>query len=133
MKKALNFFEAKIVYENDTIPQVFLDISKKINNGVGKIFYDASIRMKLEFAGEAWEKCIDNSKVMLLDEDKEVLKSLGKLLGSTDISGQVNQLNLVNTFLDEQIRDADELSKKNEKMYKKLGIIVGLAVVIVLA
>ena len=31
MKKALNIFEAKIIYENDTIPQVFLDISRKIN------------------------------------------------------------------------------------------------------
>ena len=133
MKKALNIFEAKIIYENDTIPQVFLDISRKINNSVGKIFYYASNRMKLEFAGEAWEKSIDSSKVMLLEEDKEALKSLGKLLGSTDISGQVNQLKLVNIFLDEQIRDAATSREKNEKMYKKLGIIVGLAVVIVLA
>lgn len=133
MKRALSIFEAKIVYENDTIPQVFRDISKKIDNNVGKIFYDASRRMKLEFAGEAWEKSIDNSKIMLLEDDKEALKSLGKLLGSTDISGQINQLKLVNTFLDEQIRDAVELKEKNEKMYKKLGIIVGLAVVIVLA
>ena len=70
---------------------------------------------------------------MLLEEDKEALKSLGKLLGSTDISGQVNQLKLVNIFLDEQIRDAATSREKNEKMYKKLGIIVGLAVVIVLA
>lgn len=133
IKRALNIFEAKIIYANETIPEVFFEISKKINNDVGKLFFEASRRMRLEFAGEAWEKCIDNSKLMLLNEDKEALKSLGKLLGSTDISGQINQLNLVNTFLDEQIKDAVESKGKNEKMYKKLGIIVGLAVVIVLA
>ena len=133
MKKALNIFEAKIIYENDTIPQIFLEISRKINNVVGSIFYDASNRMKLEFAGEAWERSIDDSKIMLLEDDKEALKSLGKLLGSTDVSGQISQLKLVNSFLDEQIRDATMSKEKNEKIYKKLGIIVGLAVVVVLA
>lgn len=133
IKKALNIFEAKIIYTNETIPEVFLEISKKMNNEVGKLFYEASRRMKLEFAGEAWEKTIDGTGIILLNEDKEALKSLGKLLGSTDISGQINHLKLVNSFLDEQINDAVESRQKNEKMYKKLGIIIGLAVVIVLA
>ena len=133
IKKALNMFEAKILYTKDPIPDVFLEISKKIGGDVGKLFFSASKRMQLEFAGEAWEKCVDNSSLMLTQDDKDALKSLGKLLGNTDIDGQVNQLNLVNVFLDEQIKEAMESRSKNETMYKKLGIIVGLAVVIVLA
>ena len=43
-----------------------------------------------------------------------------------------NMLHLVNNFLDEQINEANLAREKNEKMYKKLGVIVGLAVVIVL-
>ncbi len=88
--------------------------------------------MNIEFAGEAWEKCVDESNLSLNNEDKEALKSLAKLLGNTDINGQLSQINLVNNFLDEQIKDATEAKLKNEKLYKKLGIIVGLAVVIVL-
>ncbi len=132
IKKALNIFETKIMYTYEPIPDVFLEIAKKIKGDVGKLFFEVSKQMQLDFAGEAWEKCINNSNLMLLEEDKEALKSLGKLLGNTDIEGQISQVRLVNTFLDEQIKDATESRNKNEKMYKKLGVIVGIAVVIVL-
>ncbi len=132
IKKALNIFEAKIVYMNEQIPDIFLDISKKIQGDVGKMFYAANKQMQIEFAGEAWEKAIDNSGLMLLEDDKEALKSLSKMLGNTDVDGQISQLKLVNIFIDQQIKDAIDKRNKNEKMYKKLGVIVGLAVVIVL-
>ena len=125
IKKALNIFETKIMYTYEPIPDVFLEISKKIKG-------DASRNMSLDFAGDAWEKSLNNSNIMLLEDDKEALRSLGKLLGSTDIDGQLSQIRLVNGFLNEQIKEAIEQKDKNETMYKKLGIIVGLAVVIVL-
>ncbi len=132
IKKALNIFETKIMYTYEPIPDVFLEISKKIKGDVGKLFWDASRNMALDFAGDAWEKSLNNSNIMLLEDDKEALRSLGKLLGSTDIDGQLSQIRLVNGFLNEQIKEAIEQKDKNETMYKKLGIIVGLAVVIVL-
>ena len=132
IKKALNIFETKIMYTYEPIPDVFLEISKKIKGDVGKLFGDASRNMSLDFAGDAWEKSLNNSNIMLLEDDKEALRSLGKLLGSTDIDGQLSQIRLVNGFLNEQIKEAIEQKNKNETMYKKLGIIVGLAVVIVL-
>lgn len=132
IKKGLKILETKVTYTYEQLPYIFLDISHKINGPVGKLFSDTGTRMQLEFAGEAWEKCIDDSRIYLNYEDKEALKSLGKLLGKTDIQGQLNQISLVNNFLDEQIKEAVESKEKNEKMYKKLGVIVGLAVVIVL-
>ena len=131
-KNALNMFKTKIKFTYEPIPDVFLEISKKIKGDVGKLFWDASRNMSLDFAGDAWEKSLNNSNIMLLEDDKEALRSLGKLLGSTDIDGQLSQIRLVNGFLNEQIKEAIEQKDKNETMYKKLGIIVGLAVVIVL-
>lgn len=88
--------------------------------------------MEVEFAGDAWEKSIDESKIMLKNEDKDALKSLSKLLGSTSMQGQIQQLHLVNSFLDEQIKEASIAKDKNAMLYRKLGIIVGLVIVIVL-
>lgn len=120
IKKALNIFEAKITYTYEELPDIFLEISKKIKGDVGELFFDARKNMELDFAGEAWEKSINNSNIVLLEEDKEALKSLGKLLGKTDIEGQISQVRLVNIFLDEQIKGATESRNKNEVMYKKL-------------
>lgn len=50
----------------------------------------------------------------------------------TDAEGQLSQIEITEGFLEEQIRQAQEEKNKNEKLYKKLGITIGLAIVIVL-
>ena len=39
---------------------------------------------------------------------------------------------MTENFLDEQIRQAQEEKNKNEKLYKKLGMSIGMAIVIIL-
>ena len=68
----------------------------------------------------------------LNQEDINIIKGLGKQLGKTDVEGQVSEIALTNEFLDIQIKDAEEQCKKNEKMYKTLGTIIGIAIVIIL-
>ncbi len=131
MKKSLKILEAKITYTYDMLQDLFFDIADKVKGPVGLIFKKTGYRMDVEFAGEAWENTIDECD-FFTKEDKEALKSLGKLLGSTDMSGQLNQINLVNCFLDEQIKEATVLKEKNTAMYRKLGVIVGLGITIVL-
>ena len=131
MKKAIKILEAKITYTYGMLPDLFLEISEKINGPVGIVFRKAGLKMEVEFAGEAWENSIDECD-SFTREDKDALKSLGKLLGSTDINGQLKQLNLVNCFLDEQIKEATLLKDKNTALYRKLGVIVGLGIMIVL-
>ena len=53
--------------------------------------------------------------------------------GITDSDGQLSQIEVTENFLDEQIRQAQEEKNKNEKLYKKLGMSIGMAIVIILA
>lgn len=52
--------------------------------------------------------------------------------GITDSEGQLSQIEVTESFLDEQIRQAQEEKNKNEKLYKKLGMSIGMAIVIIL-
>ena len=54
------------------------------------------------------------------------------MLGKTDIDGQVSEINQFLSLLEGQIVIAEEEKNKNSKMYKSLGTIVGLGIVIVL-
>lgn len=83
-------------------------------------------------AGEAWDKAIDETILNLNKEDKEVLKYLGKLLGKTDTTGQINEIDLTSSFIDKQIEEAEMEMKKNGKMYKTLGIVTGVLIIIIL-
>lgn len=134
LKNALNMFEVKINFSFETIPEIFKEISDKFGGIVAKIFSGTVKYINEEnlLAGEAWEKSVELNGYSLKKEDINSIKSLGKMLGRTDIDGQVSQIELVNSFLEKQINDAVDSKNKNEKMYKKLGVIVGLVLVIVL-
>lgn len=135
IKEALNIFEIKINFSFETIPDIFQEIYQKIGGQAGKIFKDTAeyINNNEMLAGDAWELSVNSNTGVLNEEDLQVIKTLGKLLGKTDIEGQVNQIKLVKEFIDTQLDQATVDRNKNEKMYKKLGAIIGLMLVIVLA
>ena len=132
MRKALNFFEEKIKFTYEPIPDVFNEISHKMNHNISEIFEKSSKKMENESAGVAWEEAVDNSDTNFSKEDIEIIKGLAKMLGRTDIDGQVSEIRLTSKFLDVQIKEAENEKNKNEKLYKTLGVTVGLAIVIVL-
>lgn len=132
MKSALNIFATKIKFTYEPIPNVFLEISNKIGGNVGQIFARASSRMKEESAGEAWINAFSDIKNNLLEEDITILKNLGRLLGQTDVEGQVSEIEVVIQFLDTQLENARQEKLKNEKMYRTLGIVSGLTIAIIL-
>ena len=88
--------------------------------------------MENENISTAWENAIEESVTNLKKEDKEILKSLGKLLGRTDVEGQMGQIETTESLLENQIKEALEEKLKNEKLYSRLGTTIGLAIVILL-
>ena len=132
MRKALNFFEEKIKFTYEPIPDVFEEISGKVKENIGEIFHNSSKLMENESAGVSWENAVDHSNNNFTKEDKDIIKGLAKMLGKTDIDGQVSEIRLTCKFIDVQIKDAEKEKTKNEKLYKTLGATVGLALVIIL-
>ena len=132
MKNALNMLETKIKYTYEALPEIFEEISKQITGEIGQIFRNSAKKMQVKSAGDAWNESIDLANTNMNIEDKAILKTLGKLLGKTDAEGQISEIKLVSNFLDTQMKAAERERNKNEKMYKTLGGIVGLTIVIIL-
>ena len=131
-KNALNMFKTKIKFTYEPLPEIFRQISGAIKPNIGSIFKIASYNMNFFSAGDAWNKAIDTDILHINLEDKNVLKNLSKLLGATDLEGQLSQIEMTSNFLDEQIKKAEKEREKNESMYRKLGMIIGLGIVIIL-
>lgn len=131
-KNALSIFKSKINFTYEPIPEIFDQISESMESNISGIFRKASYNMNFKSAGEAWNTAMETDILNLNAEDKTILKNLGKLLGKTDLKGQLNQIELTSSFLDNQIKKAETERAKNEKLYRTLGMVLGLAIVIIL-
>ena len=92
----------------------------------------ASDNMQKNLASDAWIEAINQSDNNLNKEDKRIIKDFSKLLGQTDVDGQISSVELVINFLDKQIEEAIIERKKSEKLYRTLGMTFGLGLVILL-
>ena len=88
--------------------------------------------MKTMHAGEAWENAIDSVNTNFSKEDINIIKGLAKMLGKTDLDGQVSEIRLTKQFINTKIEEAEIEKQKNSKLYKTLGATIGLATVILL-
>ena len=90
--------------------------------------------MNEESSQAAWERALENAKekTSLNEEDITALKTLGKMLGNTDVEGQVSQIELTEQIISERIENAKLDKERNSKLYKTLGITTGLTIAIIL-
>ena len=54
-------------------------------------------------ASNAWNESLVSSKTNLVEEDMEMLRAFGKMLGKTDVEGQVKEIELTNLLLEKCI------------------------------
>lgn len=132
MKNALNMFLTKIRFTYESVPESFKEIGNNINGNIGRIFIRSAEDMKERSAGEAWDLALDEQYNSFTREDIDILKKLGRMLGKTDIEGQISEVKLVQDFLNTQIEEAETERQKNEKLYKTLGGVIGLTIAIIL-
>ena len=129
---ALNIIENKIKFTYEPLSEIFIQTSRLLSENMSNIFIKASGYMK-EFSSEdEWNKDVDDTSTYLNKEDIENIKSFGKLIGKTDKEGQVSHIELTRSFIELQLEKARKEEEKNAKMYKTLGAIIGLAIVIIL-
>ncbi len=87
IKNILNILKAKIKFTAIPLPEIFSQIYKENENNIGRIFEDTNKYMKKLTAKDAWEKAMEGAflRTNLKGEDVTALKSLGKMLGNTDV------------------------------------------------
>ena len=129
-KNILNIMKTKIKFTYEPLGEIFRQIDN--DTEIEKIFGQMANQITYYQAKDVWENCIQDADISIKQEDKNILKRLGKLLGQTDVNGQVSEIEVTEEFLSIQIEKAEEEKKKNQKMCKTLGVVTGLVFCIIL-
>lgn len=136
LQTMLHMFENEISYLSNLLTDAFERINKA-NNSVVTVFFEDTVKCLRKnenlTASEAWEYAVRKNikRTALNKEDEEILVSFGRMLGSSDLEGQIRNIKLALKRLENQEKKAEELRVKNESMYKRLGLLGGLAIVII--
>ena len=128
VQASLNMFKTKIEFTYEPIQEIFEEISKIIYQNKENIFESTIEIMKEKELALAWYDSIQKIKNDFTKEDKETLKTMGKLLGKTDKEGQIREICLTENLLEGQIQKAEIEKSKNVKLYKTLGTVFGLGI-----
>ena len=79
-----------------------------------------------------WQKAITSipQSYGLKNDDIAVLEDFGKALGTTDVEGQLNHIELYKNILNSQLKKSKEEYKEKSKLYKVLGFFTGSIIAI---
>jgi stage III sporulation protein AB len=136
LQTLLLMLENEISYLSNLLSEAFNRIYEGTNSDTAILFSEAAKNLSTNgvTADSAWEKSIEENyaKLSLNKEDKAILITFGKMLGNSDLDGQLNNIKLMSSQLKLQELKAEEMRLKNEKMYRSLGVLGGLAITIIL-
>jgi stage III sporulation protein AB len=133
----IEMLRSEIVYGHIPLAQASKTIARRSSGPVADIFSDFSdlLASKQGYtASLAFEKAIDKNAARLCvnNEEMDVFKTLGKMIGISDTANQEKSLNLLSKQLDVLIDRSMTEKDKNVKMYRNLGLLGGLGLAILL-
>lgn len=81
----------------------------------------------------SWQEAVERTKPPELEgDDVRLINSFGSSLGTTDRDGQLKLCGMYEELVVQKIQDARAKMKTHASLYSRLGIICGIAVVIIL-
>ncbi len=137
MEQCIKILETEIVYGAVPLPEALTNVYNKGNKQVSFVFQEIKNHLLNNKGGDVSESFsyVINSikdKFNFKGEDVEMLLSLGRVLGSSDREDQEKNFKLVLNQIIGLEKEAKMERDKNERMFKNLGILTGLAIVIIL-
>ncbi|MCG0277606.1 MAG: stage III sporulation protein AB [Thermanaeromonas sp.] len=133
----LKLLETEIVYASTPLPQALGKVGGRLEGAVKLLFLQTATLLREEPglpAAEAWEEGLKKLKEQsaLHMQDLEILKTLGQGLGVSSREDQVKNLELAREHLKQQLALAEEAAQRQGKMWRTLGFLLGITLVLLM-
>lgn len=137
LQSVMTQLEFDIDFLNITLDESFERISRNIENPLKSVFLYISDRLKKDPVADMqrlWSRAITKYQydLMLSKEDVDILIDFSKTLGEGNREKEKNNIKLAQMRLKMALERARNEADKNVKMYRGLGFLAGVFIVIVL-
>lgn len=136
--EALRLLQTEVIVFANPLPYAIENISRRVSREFGEVLLSLKKQLELNQSGDVYTAFLQISpelkvKYCFRDEDVDAFLSIGKIIGKSTRSDQEQQFGHIQDELELLITEAREEKKRNEKMYRSLGVLTGLGMIIILA
>lgn len=137
LQNILSELEFDIGFMNLPIGEALVRCSDAANGGIRDVMMYVCDRLSEDRCRDMhslWKRALDRfgQELCLTQDDQKILIDFAKNLGSGDCANEINNIKMASARLAVAESDARELAKQNVKMYRGLGLLAGIFIVIVL-
>lgn len=131
IENGLKILGSEIEYGSGYIDDILVNVGESV--GMEGIF-KAAAKIKDKPIARRWSEAVnaDKKKLFLSDEDTQLLLMLSPELGMTDKKSQVRAVEHIKKLIDGQIPDAKEEYLTKSRLFKSMGVAVGLFLIVIL-
>ena len=135
--KALSILEGEIMYGSTPLPEALDNISFKVREPLNKVIKRVKDKLTYGNVESVYEGFIEEFLVLedefyFNESDKRILGDFFKSLGDSGVYGQGKIFALAIEEIKLNIEEANDIAKRNTKLYRYLGICFGAMVTIFL-
>lgn len=137
LRTSLVMLETEINYSSTPLPAALDKIAANAESPINILLRETSHRLRRGeglTAEEAWAEALllFRAKAALNSQDLSILRDFGVGLGQSDKKEQLKKLRLIREQLYVQENQAEMEREKNQRMWQTMGVLIGLAVVVLL-
>ena len=137
LQQAIRFLQAEVTIFANPLPLALKNVSSRVSGDISKVFLIINNNLVINESGDMYNSFFESYNFLkancsLLKEDIDIFMSLGKVIGKTNREDQEKQFAYVLDELDLQLIEARVAKNQNEKLYRSLGVLLGLGMIIIL-
>ena len=127
----------KIRYERQPMEEALLGLNRRYPSPAGNVLGQIADRLSkgtYENLEDVWRQLFfqEQKQLMLTDEELDIVLEMGKNLGYLDAEAQVQHLKSCCQQLGRKLLEAQRELEEKRKVYRYLGVAVGVMVVLIL-
>ncbi|WP_010166282.1 stage III sporulation protein AB [Candidatus Epulonipiscium viviparus] len=132
-----NLLKSEIDYKLTPLIEALQEVASQTEQGVDRLFglYSQKLNQRDEMdTKKMWKQTLmeANHWLRLKEEDLKLLESFGTMSSHFDREVQRNNITWLLESLKQRRDQANELYEKRSKLYRSMGVLIGLSIVIVL-
>lgn len=136
LRLAFESLEGEMVFSMAPLSSACEKVALQSTAPINELFHQVSEKLMIDesSAPEIWSECLKNwkKKTDLDSAEINILEQFGQTIGQQDIENQRNQIRLAITYFEQEEKHAQESEKKYESMYRSLGFLGGVLIVIIM-